>query len=273
MRVAGRGTGAAGERGFALVLALLALMLLTMLGLALATSTTTEVQVATNYRWEQQALYNTHAGVALGKSLLRTMEWSQVLPPARGATWTLDAPATPPPPPVAPRSDAFGNARRDYEHGECDARGGGVGYGVVLDDGTAAAPYQNKSTMFGRTLNGAFTLWVKRPLVAGREGTFADDASTSDTLILTVEGRAPYDGSHAANATAAVNQSVHLMQVTLSRRPMDEIAQCGTRSGQAGGNAEGTNFSGCAAVGDGTAITVALGGGATGTGAELDPSR
>jgi len=46
------------ERGFALILAILALMLLTFLGLTLATSTSTELRIATNYRWNQQALYN-----------------------------------------------------------------------------------------------------------------------------------------------------------------------------------------------------------------------
>jgi len=46
------------ERGFALILAILSLMLLTFLGLTLATTTSTELQIATNYRWSQQALYN-----------------------------------------------------------------------------------------------------------------------------------------------------------------------------------------------------------------------
>ena len=47
---------ARGESGFALVLAILSLMLLTFLGLTLATTTSTELQIATNYRWSQQAV-------------------------------------------------------------------------------------------------------------------------------------------------------------------------------------------------------------------------
>ena len=54
---------AAGEGGFALILAILSLMLLTFLGLTLAATTSTELQIATNYRWSQQALYNAEAGI------------------------------------------------------------------------------------------------------------------------------------------------------------------------------------------------------------------
>ena len=45
------------QSGFALVLALLALLLLTFLGLTLAVTTSTELQIATNYRWSEQARY------------------------------------------------------------------------------------------------------------------------------------------------------------------------------------------------------------------------
>ena len=50
------------EGGFALILAILALMLLTFLGLTLATTTSTELRIATNYRWNTQALYNAGGG-------------------------------------------------------------------------------------------------------------------------------------------------------------------------------------------------------------------
>jgi len=71
------------EGGFALILAILALMLLTFLGLTLATSTSTELQIATNYRWSQQAYYNAEAGIEYGKSLLRYMNWTLLLPDPR----------------------------------------------------------------------------------------------------------------------------------------------------------------------------------------------
>ena len=63
------------EAGFALILAILALMLMTFLGLTLATSTSTELQIATNYRYSQQALYNAYAGVDVGKVVLRNIEF------------------------------------------------------------------------------------------------------------------------------------------------------------------------------------------------------
>src|SRR5437867_4139967 len=89
MRDVRNGQRAAEESGFALILAILALMLLTTLGLALATITSTELQIATNYRWSQQALYNSEAGVEVGKIILRSVQpdWTAVLPNGRPATW------------------------------------------------------------------------------------------------------------------------------------------------------------------------------------------
>ena len=79
-----------GERGFALVLAILSLMLLTFLGLTLATTTSTELQIATNYRWSQQALYNAEAGIESARILLSRSATRQPVEqvadhPARGA--------------------------------------------------------------------------------------------------------------------------------------------------------------------------------------------
>ena len=72
----------------ALVLAIMALMLLTFLGLTLATTTSTELQIATNYRWSQQALYNAEAGIEAAKAILRSMpvgtSWATLLPIAAG---------------------------------------------------------------------------------------------------------------------------------------------------------------------------------------------
>src|SRR5216683_6005882 len=95
MRDVTNGRPATGESGFALILAILALMLLTTLGLALAAITSTELQIATNYRWSQQALYNAEAGVEVGKIILRSVQpdWAAVLPPARCATCATVMPA------------------------------------------------------------------------------------------------------------------------------------------------------------------------------------
>ena len=84
--------GRRGERGFALVLAILSLMLLTFLGLTMATTTSTELQIATNYRWSQQALYNAEAGLEAARIVLSnvadvTTQWRRSCPPARTTWW------------------------------------------------------------------------------------------------------------------------------------------------------------------------------------------
>ena len=75
------------EAGIALVLALMALMLLTFLGLTLAATTSTELQIATNYRWSEQARYNAEAGIEAGKVILRNIpsgtSWATILPTQR----------------------------------------------------------------------------------------------------------------------------------------------------------------------------------------------
>ena len=77
----------------------MALMLLTFLGLTLATTTSTELQIATNYRWSQQALYNAEAGIEAGKQILRNIpvgvSWATLLPSVRAGSWTTDDPVPP----------------------------------------------------------------------------------------------------------------------------------------------------------------------------------
>ena len=125
---------ARGERGFALILAILSLMLLTFLGLTLATTTSTELQIATNYRWSQQALYNAEAGLEAARIVLSNnadinQKWLNILPQPRvdgGGTplWWDEGSA---PGPVETRYTG-----RDFDNMTCDTRGG-VGYGLVLD--------------------------------------------------------------------------------------------------------------------------------------------
>jgi hypothetical protein len=265
---------AAGERseaGFALVLALLSLMLLTFLGLTLATSTSTELRIATNYRWQQQALYNAEAGIEAGRRILRSVTFVSVLPTApttrtvaangwdgtsvasdkAGATYSLN------------RNDQWGNATRNWEGGPCDKRGNGVGYGVVLDDNTAAAPYQYKTTLFGQSLGGAFTLWVRRPVIAQNNGKFTDYSADNDHIILVSEGIAPYTGAALASTTAASNAAVQVVEVLLSRVQGSSTAPCATRTGQSGQGPEGAGFSACDAI-TGAGLAPALGAAGTG---------
>jgi hypothetical protein len=231
------------QSGFALVLALLALMLLTFLGLTLAATTSSELQIATNYRWSQQALFNAESGVEAGRFLLRNANWANILPAPRGvgAGWVGDS--TQAPIAVAAPStanDAWGNASRNFENAACDKRGAGMGYGVIFDDGT---PYQYKTTVLGANVNGAFTLWVRRPVIVTQDGLLQDYSADNDNLILVSEGTAPYTGGTQTLTLASSNKATQVIEVALSRTP--PVAGCDGRQGQTGGGAEGTNFGGC----------------------------
>jgi len=274
------GVGAAAGRrprqsGFALILAMLALLLLTFLGLTLATTTSTELQIATNYRWSEQALYNAEAGLAAGRVILRGVNnWDTVLPSIRTGTWSG---GTTPSPNAAgggasaqhSRADSWGNPSRNFESWQCDQYGNGVGYGAVLDDGSTAAPYQYKTTVFGRTLTGAFTIWVRRPPCQLDTGALTDFGSPNgtcqiangalaegdnDNLIMVVEGVAPY----LPGAAGIQRRAVRVLEVTLSKATPLESAPCGTRAGQTGGGPEGANFSACDPV-TGSGVGQALG--------------
>ena len=272
------------ESGFALILAILALMLLTFLGLTLATTTSTELQIATNYRWSQQALYNAEAGVEAAKFILKTVNWQNALPdpresaPGVAETWNGSTlPATRGGGAVAPqsRNDEWGNPNRNFENWECDAKGNGMGYGVVLDEGLAAGPHQYRTTFLGNDIMGATTLWVRRPTWHNPDGTLADlsetlDPTGNDVLILTAEGIAPFTGSAATMTTSAAARAVQVVEVVLRQATLEEETPCGGRAGQAGGGAEGAGFGGCDSItGAGVAAglpagTVTGGGGDTG---------
>jgi Tfp pilus assembly protein PilX len=268
------------EAGFALILAILALMLMTFLGLTLAATTSTELQIATNYRWSQQALYNAEAGLEYGKSVLRNMNWSLILPTPRmggreaGCTTTSTASAgfkcwwlntttpaetAPTEPPPYARADPQGVPSRNFENSSCDVYGGGMGYGVVLDDGGGFGPYQNISNIPGvPPLNGTFTLWVRRDQIANLDGSFSDAPEAGDlSLVLTAEGTAPFTAESSALAFAQQNRAVKTLQATLSRTLGG--TPCGTRGGQVGGGPEGSNFSPCDPI-TGDSLTGALGG-------------
>jgi PilX N-terminal len=246
------------ETGFALILAILALLLLTFLGLTLAVSTSTELQIAQNYRWSRQALYNAEAGVEIGKSALRGIDWSTVLPAAR--TFPDPNPTLPdtggwignePNPtqgkggataPLA-NPDAWGNPSRNFENYQCDLRSQGMGYGVVLDDGTTT--YQYLTTYLGQNLNGAVTLWVRRLLRPNTDGTFEDYAENS-ALVLVSEGVAPYAGGTASSAFARSRQAVQVIEVVLSgNAATDQPGGCTSLAGQAGGSQFGAGLGGC----------------------------
>jgi hypothetical protein len=230
-------------------------MLLTFLGLTMAATTSTELQIATNYRWSQQALYNAEAGLEAARIVLSDVggpasSWQGLLPTARTATpWT-------PAPPGAPVGALRG---RDYENWDCDERGMGVGYGLVLSDG--ATFYENISTFGTRTLNGAFTVWVRRPLQADNLGQYLDDAR-NDVLVIVAEGVAPYSYAATfvgqASALTRSRQAVRTLETrfTLGLTTAGEPCGMGSYQGQEGLSPMGENFNPCVNVNPGVGGTL-----------------
>jgi len=253
MKTAKTADTARGESGFALVLAILSLMLLTFLGLTLATTTSTELQIATNYRWSLQALYNAEAGIELGKRYLRQIEWQTVLPVARtggfenysgygSGNCSAGDPSHCPVP-------ALTRATRSFENYACDqtamvaAAAGFQGYGMVLDDVNFAVPFENVTTFLGQSLNGNFTLWVRRPYtLSATSPPYLEDDTRNDRLILTSEGIAPYSGASATTQFGQANRAMRVLEVSLQRiAPGD----CENRTSQVGSGPLGSGFDQC----------------------------
>jgi hypothetical protein len=250
------------EGGFALVLAILSLMLLTFLGLTLASTTSTELQIATNYRWSQQALYNAEAGLEAARIVLSSTAdpangWQTTLPTRRNspAQW-VEGSAPGPDPSDTP-------VGRDFEMSSCDTRGG-LGYGKVLvDTGTTPVDpggtvrYENVSSFMSETLNGAFTIWVRRSLDVDEAGQFSD-STHNENLTVVSEGVAPFVGPSTASTRA--RQAVRVLETSFSLAMNSEGSPCfGNLAGQEGLSGTGENFNPCAMVSAG-ALTGAFGG-------------
>jgi hypothetical protein len=185
----------AAQAGFALVVALLALVLLTFLGLTLALTTSTELTISTNYRWNQQALYNAEAGLEMARALLaRVGDGQLVLPESRTGSWVPVTNAAWTPTPPLPRFTS--GITRNFEGSACDRFGNGAGYGQVLvDPNNPGRPYENITQPVGTAgtdprLNGAFTVWVRRDLLYS--AGLASDNPVGENIIVTSEGTAPF---------------------------------------------------------------------------------
>ena len=262
------------ESGFALILALLALVLLTTMGLALSNSTSVELQISTNHRWSESARYNAEAGIEYGKSILVALNsWDSVLPAPRTVTdwtktaWTGTATSSTAPATLADGSPILNRATRNFESWKCDKRGYGMGYGVVYDDGGAGGAEEYRSEIAGATLNGAFTLWVRRPVEwngGDGTGTLLQDYPNNDVLVLVSEGVAPYavGANNASFAFTATNRAVYTIETLLVRSGSTILDQsaCSSRQGQAGGSSSGGNSSGCVALTAGRQVTETLAG-------------
>ena len=239
--------GRAGEPGFALILAILSLMLLTFLGLTLATTTSTELQIATNYRWSQQALYNAEAGLEAARIALSNVsdlggtQWVGRLPAVRTTPATWAPPATPPGPVETP-------VGRDFERANCDTRAG-VGYGRVLVDETDVR-LENVSVFGGQTLNGAFTVWIRRGLALDNAGQYSDDPR-NDAVVVVAEGVAPYTG--ASTAITRARQSVRVLEARFNLALSPAGDPCLNQGGQEGFGPTGEGYNACAPLTAGAA--------------------
>jgi type IV pilus assembly PilX-like protein len=246
------------EAGFALILAILALMLLTFLGLTLAATSSTELQIATNYRWSQQALYNAEAGMEAAKLILSAVAdpingWKNVLPGARTTPWPA---STPPAPPTT-------GTGRDYENKNCTGDRGGVGYGLVLVD-KSGIRYEDQNSFMSQPLNGNFSIWIRRGLVSQNDGLFSETDTDNTSVVVTAEGVAPYTGGGTTFTRA--NQAVRILEVRYSMSLQQVNNQCMGYSGQAGLGPTGENFDPCSVLVSGSGLTGLAGGGGTLTG-------
>jgi hypothetical protein len=236
-------------------MAILALLLLTFLGLTLAATTSTELQIATNYRWSRQAFYNAQAGMEAAKLILSNSPlWQNILPAPRAPWSPTTLPALPAPP-------LWAKSGRDFESQSCDYRSG-EGYGVILSNASApGGPVQRWENIsatpgadfMGQPLNGGFTLWVRRVITSLPGGQYQDDPTSPPvTLVLTVEGVAPYMG--AATAFTGANQARQILEMSVTLATGSVCKQMG---GQKGAAPTGENFDPCSALAAGAAGSLA----------------
>lgn len=229
------------QAGFALVLALLSLTLLTFLGLALSLSTTTELQIATNYRWSEQAFRNAEAGLDAARHELQQVDWRAILPPSRASGNMNTLPTVP------TRTGYDGLTSRNFEGRLCDPQptGGGVGYGIVLDVVTYASSFQAVNTYGGQLLGGTFSVWIRRPLNWNATDNRMVDNETDDRAIVTVEGAAPYtlmSTNTAARRLQLQNRAVRMLEATVQLNPPG----CDDNDhGQTGQGATNSGYAGC----------------------------
>ena len=234
------------QAGFALVLAILSLMLLTFLGLTLAATTSTELQIATNYRWSQQALYNAEAGLEAAKLLLAQVaqvdgDFRNILPTARTGTWSYGVTGVAGGPPVP--VPAARSGLRDYERMGCADRAG-VGFGRVLTSPVGSpqpGDYQDVTAYMQSQLNGAFTVWVRRELTVTSSGFLSDDTDNTH-LVVTAEGIAPFTSQN--NAFAQTNQARRTLELGLQLL-VNQGNRCQGLAGQEGLGPSGENFDPC----------------------------
>ena len=121
-------------------------------------------------------------------------------------------------------------------------------------------PFENVTTFLGQTLNGNFTLWIRRPYtLSASSPPYLEDDTRNDRLILTSEGIAPYTGASAATTFGQAHRAMRILEVSLQRiAPGD----CENRTSQVGSGPLGAGFDQCdpireqGVLGGATAISV-----------------
>jgi len=142
---------------------------------------------------------------------------------------------------------------RDFYHSTCDTRGG-LGYGRVVHDG--ATRLEDVSVYQGETLNGAFTVWVRRPLDVNDSGQFSDAEGANAQAIVVAEGVAPYSG--ASTTFTQANQAVRVLEVNYTLAQSTVGSPCETYGGQEGFGPSGEGYNSCAPL-DATNLAGGLG--------------
>ena len=221
------------------ILAILSLMLLTFLGLTLATTTSTELQIATNYRWSQQALYNAEAGLEAARIVLSNVaDIATRGPPAARARaagpWLAGRRAP-------PGRDLGG---RDFYRSDCDDRGGWLRPGRVTTGPSATRTWTASQ---GQTLNGAFTIWIRRPL-RGEQRRGVLRRHPQRRPVVVAEGVAPYTGPGTPSRGRARRFACSRPASRSPSAPRASPAVSASMQGQEGGSPMGENFNPCANV-------------------------
>jgi hypothetical protein len=131
----------------------------------------------------------------------------------------------------------------------------------VLRDGTTR--YENVSAFGGLTLNGAFTVWIRRGLEMSANNQLQDSNTTSNVVIVS-EGVAPFWG--AGDAFTRSRQATRILETRFALEVTTAGDPCRSPIGQEGGSPTGENFNPCALINAGATGTLANAFGGVGAG-------
>jgi hypothetical protein len=237
--------GGASQEGSAFVISILVLFVLSVLGMALMLTTTTEKDIAINYRWGEQAFFNADAALEYGKNVLgeyvlKSGDFSKILPPAREDVMVPDssAPRDVGHPEFDSACDPATPGCRDYQYFVDHCPPGAPGPCVRVYIGKVLVRFDGRPMQYdfrapggelagdvdgdgAADLDGTVTLWVRRPIIGTRDYGAQDSVNPNglhDRVILTAEGTAP--GSMGAGAGRPVSLRRLEMMV---RRPTSGI--------------------------------------------------